>query len=396
MLGGFEIEGARPGCAVRPDDEGGVAAVLFEAQRHGLAVIACGSGKHRSIGNVPRDYDVALDTTALRATFEHEPNDLTVTVDAGVRFGDFADALAMRGQWLPVDAPADATVGGVLAANVSGPLRHAYGTLRDWVIGMRVAHPNGSISKSGGRVVKNVAGYDMHKLHIGALGTLGVITQVTFKLATIPQRSVSLVATFADPGGACEFVLGVRDQRLSCISAEVRAEPSRSGDAAEWRATVRLAGTPAGVDRSLLDLAALAKQHGTTAIDDGGDATTPNVSATTSLALRASAMPSNVAALLERVVRLNAGLVDLSATVCAGVVRCSVAEFADGRALIEQAQRDADALDGSLFVESAPLDVKRRIDVFGRDRPDWMIMRQLKREFDPAGTLSPGRYVGRI
>jgi glycolate oxidase FAD binding subunit len=295
---------------------------------------------------------------------------------------------------LPIDAPADATAGGVVAANVSGPLRHAFGTLRDWVIGMRVAHPDGSVSKSGGRVVKNVAGYDMHKLHIGALGTLGVITQVTFKLATIPQRSVWVSARFTEPATAVAFVLDVRDRRLSCIAAEVGGDATLTGE--RWRATLRLAGSQAAVERSLRDLAVLAAAHGTAVLEGGDEAGASARTSATGVVIRASVLPSQVGDLMNRFSTLNGGAVECSSTVCAGLVRTTVREPIDARAIIDDARRHVVDLGGSLFVEAAPLELKREIDVFGAPRPEWEIMRRLKHEFDPAGTLSPGRFAGRL
>jgi glycolate oxidase FAD binding subunit len=390
----FEIDGRAPICVAAPLTEDGVAAVLTEARKARVAVVPIGGGCHQAIGNVPRGYDVALDTSGLRATLEHEPDDVTVTVDAGVRIDDLAAALATHGQWLPIDAPADATVGGVVAANVSGPLRHAFGTLRDWVIGMRVAQPDGSVSKSGGRVVKNVAGYDMHKLHIGALGTLGVITQVTFKLATIPQRNVWVSARFTEPATAVAFVLDVRDRRLSCIAAEVGGDATLTGE--RWRATLRLAGSQAAVERSLRDLVVLAAARGTAVIEGGDEAGASARASATSLVVRASVLPSQVGDLLNRFSTLNGGAVECSSTVCAGLVRTTAHEPIDARAIIDDAWRHVVDLGGSLFVEGAPLELKQEIDVFGAPRPDWEIMRRLKHEFDPADTLSPGRLAGRL
>jgi glycolate oxidase FAD binding subunit len=132
------------------------------------------------LGNIPARYDIALRTTKLDRVIEYEPADMTVAVEAGMTMGQLQSLLAGRGQFLPIDAPADATVGGVLAAGVSGPSRHAYGLPRDWLIGCRIVLADGTIVKGGGRVVKNVAGYDIQKLVAGSLGTLGVIAEATF------------------------------------------------------------------------------------------------------------------------------------------------------------------------------------------------------------------------
>src|SRR6266498_4107469 len=143
----------------------------------------------------PRRVDLALLTTGLNHIVEYEPADLTVTVEAGMRFADLQAALGEHGQFLALDPAVDsnATIGGIIATNASGPLRFSFGSARDLVIGTRVANPDGSLTRAGGRVVKNVAGYDLNKLHIGGLGTLGVIVELSFKLAPIPPALVRAV-----------------------------------------------------------------------------------------------------------------------------------------------------------------------------------------------------------
>src|ERR687883_1494657 len=146
----------------------------------------------------PRRLDQIIETTGLNRVVEYEPADLTVTVEAGMRFAELQQRLAEEGQFLALDPPAaeGATIGGVIATNASGPLRFAYGTARDLVIGTRVANPDGTLTRAGGRVVKNVAGYDLTKLYIGSLGTLGVIVELSFKLAPIPPVLSTVVGSF--------------------------------------------------------------------------------------------------------------------------------------------------------------------------------------------------------
>lgn len=393
----FEIDGLRPSCVVEPQSEDALARTLAEARIRGVTVIPVGGGRHLHIGNVPSGYDVALSTRRLTTTLEHEPDDLTATVDAGVRVGDLAATLAARGQWLPIDAPGDSTVGGIVAANTSGPLRHAHGTLRDWVIGMRIAHSDGSVSKAGGRVVKNVAGYDMHKLHVGALGTLGVITQVTFKLATMPRACAALRASFEQVRSACAFVLAARDRGLPLIVAEVLS-PAEA-NSSRWTAVVRTAGQHVAVERSVRELTALAETHGaksTSRSEESMQEPTFAAISHQSVELRAGVQPTQVAETIEDFRAAAGGLV-LTATVCAGVVRCTADLQGQGaRDFIARATRAAERQRGSLFIETAPEDVKREMDVFGPQRADWEIMMRLKREFDPTGTLSRGRFAGRI
>ena len=147
---------------------------------------------------MPRRLDLLLATTGLNRVVEYEPADLTVTVEAGMRFSDLQALLAEQGQFLALDPAAEpeATIGGLIATNASGPLRFAYGTARDLVIGTRVANPDGTLTRAGGRVVKNVAGYDLNKLYVGSLGTLAVIVELSFKLAPIPPALATVVGQF--------------------------------------------------------------------------------------------------------------------------------------------------------------------------------------------------------
>jgi glycolate oxidase FAD binding subunit len=386
----FEIDGLQPRCVIRPQDETAVARCLTEAQHRGLAVSPVGSGGHLQIGNVPSAYDGALDMTGLDGTLQHEPDDLTVTVAAGVRFGAMAETLARHRQWLPVDAEAQETIGGLIARNGFGPLRHAYGTLRDWVIGLRVAHADGTLSKSGGRVVKNVAGYDMHKLHIGAFGSLGVITQATFKVASVPQEQVKLGASFESADAACAFVLAARDGGAALLSAEVH---SPHADRPAWHVALRAGGSPAAIERTRRDLGGLARNAGA-ALADADPSEQPRSHEGHSdapLVIRLSVPPSRVA---QALTTLSEGPdARLAATVAAGVIRI---ESPADRATLVLAQRAAAGHDGSLFVESAPVAWKRDIDVFGARRDDFAIMARLKDQFDPDRTLSPGRFMGRL
>lgn len=402
--GGVEIDGVSPTATVWPEDEQLLADVLCGARNCGLSVIAVGGGAHLSLGNVPDACDVAVSTARLDGTIDHEPDDLTVIVDAGVRVSDLQARLAEHGQMLPIDPPCaeGATIGGVLAANAQGSLRHAYGTLRDWVIGMRVAGADGRVTKSGGRVVKNVTGYDMHKLHIGALGTLGVITQATFKLAPLPHASETLVAGFARASDACGLILRARDAGLALHAAEAlspHAAETVLGDA-RWSAVLRLGGSDAAVARSMRDLRMLTADTGGRIAEHRSDVWSRWAAAFAPrrLSLRGGVLPSQAAETLDALDgRLARAAPKLSATVAAGVVRADL-DCAGERAgaLAARARETFEERRGTMIIDAAPLALKEEQDVFGAARADIELMRRLKREFDPDRTLSPGRFIGRI
>lgn len=398
------VDAMLPEIAVAVTDEDDVAFVLREARDAGLSVIPLGGGCHVGIGNVPESYDVALSLGRMDGVVAYEPEDLTITLQPGVRLAELQLLLAQQRQLLPLDPPAGeaATIGGVLGANASGPLRHAYGTARDWVIGMRVAGPDGVVSKSGGRVVKNVAGYDLAKLHIGALGTLGVITEVTFKLAPAPPVSRSLAITCDTPHSAALVAFAANDAGLALQALELLSPPAAYAILGEsrWSLLARAGGAQAAVDRTIAELAALATGM-SGALSEARDTAWrawASTFAPAGLSLRISALPADVAESVEVLDRRFTGAAAmLSATVSAGLIRAIVdAQRVRPLTIIEYAREAVARRGGSVFIDAAPPLVKRQHDVFGELRSDVALMRRLKEQFDPSRTLAPGRQYGRI
>jgi glycolate oxidase FAD binding subunit len=369
-----------------------------------LKAIPVGGGAHLHLGNPPEAYDLALSTARLNRIVAHEPADMTVTVEAGVRFADLKAQLATHGQWLPLDPPGieRATIGGLLAANVSGPLRHRYGTIRDWLLGIRVVHADGTTSKSGGRVVKNVSGYDLHKLYVGTLGTLAVIAEATFKLAPLPQLDRTVAAACPTAAAAASIISAVHERGLAVISAELLSPTAANAvcGASSWLALLRVAGGEAAVARTLRDLGDYVELAEGSLADTGDAWVRWRASfAPATLSLRFSAMPSRAAHLAESFDRRFVGDAPvLSATVTAGVVRLNLTPSDDARclSLVESAREIAARYDAFMVIDAAPLAVKQQTDVFGPPRSDIEIMRRLKSDFDPQRTLAPGRFMGRI
>lgn len=405
-LAAASVDGRTSSALVRPPDSDTVRRVLSEAQTQGLAVIPIGTGCHRALGNPPRRYDVALSLQALNTIVDYEPADMTVTVQAGAQLADVRAALAAHGQFLPLDPPGaeSATIGGVIAANAFGPSRHAFGTVRDWLIGIRVAHAGGTESKSGGRVVKNVTGYDMHKLYAGSLGTLGVITEATFKLAPLPHTRHVRALGFADAAAAARVALAARDRGLALHALELLSPTAAhrvTGDAA-WSVLALVAAGPGAAGRTLRELDELAREQ-SAPVSDPGEAAWAAWSeafAPGGIALRIAAAPSETGPLVERLDRRYAGdAARISATIAAGVTRVRFDAPPPGRgaALIAVAREVAARHHGTCVVEAAPPDVKAAAgDVFGPAREDFSIMRRLKDTLDPAGVLAPGRFLGGI
>ncbi|HEX3371846.1 MAG TPA: FAD-binding oxidoreductase, partial [Candidatus Acidoferrales bacterium] len=256
-----EVCGVRPSAVVAPADAVQISEIVRFAVAEKLAIIPTGGCTKLEIGSPPSRYDVALDLSRLNHLLAYDPKDLTLGVEPGVRIADLLAALGEQKQFVPLAVPfaERATVGGIVATNSSSPLRHAYGAVRDFCLGMEFVTGEGAQAKSGGRVVKNVTGYDLHKLLIGSLGTLAIITRVNFRTFPLPQAQKTFIASFSGPEAAFEFCRSIAHSVLTPQFVEV-ADPSAgqlifSGQAFEriqpdrWSAIVTAAGQPAVVER---------------------------------------------------------------------------------------------------------------------------------------------------
>ncbi|HEY8172655.1 MAG TPA: FAD-binding oxidoreductase [Dehalococcoidia bacterium] len=396
----YAVDGMLPDIVVAPTTEEELSRSVREVSDAGAAAIVVGGAQHLSLGNIPSSYDVALSTEHLRDIVAHEPADLTVTCEPGVRLADLERVLAPHNQYLPLDAFGDSTIGGVIAANVFGPMRHAHGTVRDWLIGIRTVQPDGIVTKAGGRVVKNVTGYEMMKLHCGALGTLGVISQATFKLAPLPAATTTVAVACGSAAEGAALILAARDAGLAMRRAELvsSAVAVRLVNERGWHTIIEFAGGQAAVGRSLKGIAAIAptnpQEIDATIWDSWSDS-----SSGANVRLRASVLPSEAGAMAAMLVdRTSVAGVELSCTVTCGALRIEfdTDEVADGRIELERIRATITARGGTMIVEAAPVAVKRDIDVFGEPGSDFEIMRRLKAGFDPQRTLSPGRFIGRL
>jgi glycolate oxidase FAD binding subunit len=420
------VDGLVPRRVERPETAEGVAEAVRRAAEVGEAVIPWGAGTKQGLGNVPRAYDVALDLSALDQVLEYEPADLVVTVQAGIPLAKLQERLAEAGQFFALDPPyaSRATLGGTLAANASGPSRLLYGTARDLVLGLRVATTEGELIKSGGRVVKNVVGYDLNKMHIGGLGTLGVIVEATLKVHPLPAAEATVLAAFrtlepahAVAGRIARSVLYPRAVELvhgPLDAPDGPALPVPAGEAA-WRVLVWAAGSPATVDRQVRDAIAWCHEAGATevvrleghehrrlwnAVREFGRAGTngpPGPSDSPTL-LKLTCRPSQLVELVPAVERAaqtqGAAPPPMVAHAGSGVLYIAPGPLEPHQlqGLVELAA----VRGGSGVIEQAPLAVRRALDVWGPTRGDFWLMQRLKQAFDPQGTLNPGRFVGRL
>ena len=416
------VDGKIPECVVTPVTAEHVAAVLRYAAEHHLAVIPRGNGTKLSTGNPPRRYDIALSLAALNRVIHHEPADLTITVEAGMPFGAFQNHVGQGGLWLPLDprGGGESTIGGIIAANAAGPLRQGFGGPRDMVLGLKIALPDGKIAKTGGRVVKNVAGYDLGKLLTGSYGTLGVIVEASLKLFPKPPER----ATFAMGAGTLGTARDLRrsilrspldplrlvllDSPAVALLGQLALDYERPG-AELW---IELGGSHRVIERCMLELRHLASGVGATiARRENPEEAWRDVSNLAhclqqkypEVTVLKAALPTVASeeflsraqqeAESERIALASFAQVGL------GIVHlCGLQEKLTPNlgGMISRLRKAAVDLNGTLVVEHCPLDLKKQVDVWGGGGDDLEAMRKMKLAWDPQEVLSPGRFVGGI
>jgi len=339
----------------------------------------------------PARLDLGIETTRLSRVVEYEPADLTVTVEAGMRFAELQRVLGEQGQFLALDPPleAGATIGGLIATNASGPLRFGFGTARDLVIGTRVANPDGTVTHAGGRVVKNVAGYDLNKLYVGSLGTLAVLVELSFKLAPIPPSQAVVAGDFADGAAAGALIGSVVRSPLVPLAIELNGAR---------QVVFRLGGYPQAVERQVRDLSGMIRERGGEPRElSWEDLQRMRLEARRrELVVKATAPISQSAALVGL---LERHLADLQPTVWAhagnGVAFAACNAPSDASPLVTlRSEIRRLGSNASLVIERCPTGLKAGIDVWGDPGPSLALMRAIKVKLDPHNTLNPGRYVG--
>lgn len=397
------MDGEVPAAVVLPEDEEAVAAVLAAAARHGAAVAPRGAGTKADLGAPPARVDLVLSTARLNRLVEYEPADLTVTVQAGMPLAALQAVLARHGQMLAVDPPraGAATVGGVVAANAMGPRRLAYGSIRDLVVGMRVALPDGRRIRCGGRVVKNVAGYDMNKLFIGSLGTLGVITEVTCKVRPLPEAAETLLAGFGDLGAALGCAEALLNSELLPAAVVVLSPGAarRLEAPGPYALAVALEESPANVryqaDRIWPEVA---RAGGRAAGALAGAAEAGFWEGVRNYGDRSGAalcckVNTVISGLEGEFRKADTAAADAVAYVGTGHVYL-YAPAGDEAEMERTAAAWLRPAEGTAVLERAPAPIRRRLPVWGDPGPAFPFMAGLKRTFDPGGVLNPGRFVG--
>jgi glycolate oxidase FAD binding subunit len=396
------VDGVAPRRIAEPGTADELARCLRWAHGAGLKVASRGGGTKMGWGNPPAACDLLLSTARLNRVCEHAWADMTVIAEAGCRVADLQKALAEHGQHLALDPlwPERATLGGILSTNDSGTLRLRYGSLRDLIIGITVALPDGTLAKSGGKVVKNVAGYDLAKLFTGALGTLGVITQAIFRLHPLPRDTRSLTFT-GTPTALNQLLLAMQASKLAPLGLQLRAAPG------EAHLDIRFDGTAAGIQAQLDQVRQLAAPCQPLAgVPD--DLWTAHQAlwegASPALVAKLSVLPARIAALCALIERSAAARSLAWKMVVQGVGAGYVRLEGDEPALRatflglreELAATGETKSGGTIVALACPLAVKRGLDVWGSAADAQPVMVRIKQRFDPDGTLSPGRFLGGI
>jgi glycolate dehydrogenase FAD-binding subunit len=428
------VVGVQPVCVVEPGTNEEVARVLQWANANEVRVLPRGNGTKLEWGNAPSSGDLALSMRRMNRVLEHAWADMTATVEAGCTVQRLQQTLADHGQRLAIDVvwPERATIGGILATNDSGALRLRFGSLRDLIIGVTVALPDGTLARSGGKVVKNVAGYDLPKLMTGALGTLGVITQAIFRLHPRPQQTKTF--TFAAPNcdDANRFMLRVQDSQLAHVAMQMRASGSSHpplgkgaapasyegpGTTGQTAVDVLFEGTETGIAAQAAHVRELAgklvesvpEADAWSAREELWRGDEP------SLVAKLSVLPENIAATTKmiadecQVAELRWNLVAQAI----GVITLRM-ESAVKDTLVNTAMRLRHTLARPSAGKGAALQVTTasrdgvslmvlhrpngavRIEAWGEPGNALSLMMRVKQQFDPKGTLNPGRFVGGI
>jgi glycolate oxidase FAD binding subunit len=385
-----------PSAVVYPDTAEKLATVMAIAHRHGYKILPCGGGSKIDWGGLVDRVDLVISTERLHRLIEHAIGDLTVTVEAGMKFAELQKILATANQFLPLDPPypETATIGGIIATAAAGSLRQRYGGVRDLVLGISFIRADGETAKAGGRVVKNVAGYDLMKLFTGSYGTLGIISQVTVRVYPLPAASQTVVLS-----GETEAI-GIASQNLLSSTMTPTAVDLLSkelvdclGIDAGMGAIVRFQSIAESVKEQAARLLEIGQKLGLSArvFADAEEA---------DLWQKLQAKTSDRTAIIGKVgIKPAQALAALASHAGVGLIHASSGlglwQFADAEMVLKMRQICQDR-GGFVSIMAAPATVKQQLDVWGYQGNAIGLMHKIKQQFDPKNLLSPNRFVGGI
>jgi glycolate oxidase FAD binding subunit len=394
---------------IEPETAEEIAAVLASASQRRAAVVIRGGGTKIAWGRTPAPIDIVLDTRRLNKVVAHEYADLTATMQAGARIEDVNRELARHGQWVPIESPFEgATIGGAIATNDSGPLRHRYGTPRDLVIGVRLALTDGRLIKAGGNVVKNVAGYDLGKLVSGSFGSLAAIVSATFKLMPLPAASSTLIATFDSAGALVAALAAITGSQLEAAACEVhvsyrpaegasearRAKP----EAAQYRLLLKFESTPGALNahvqraRALIGGAKCDLVTAATESDTWRDYSR-SVWQAPGIIVKASWLPASAGGVLAFIDDMRGSATDVEVAgrgaLGSGLFRIDD-DASRQRAAVERMRSRSDLFRHVVLLR-ADTGLKQHVDAWGSLGDAGPIGGAIKHALDPHGILNAGR-----
>lgn len=419
QLESFAVDGVNPEVAVFPETIEQVSEIMKLASKETLSVITMGSGTKSSLGNKPDRSDIILSTKNLNRIIEHGASDLVATTECGITLSGFQEELNKKNQFLALDPPhikRGATVGGIIATNDSGPERLRYGTAREFLIGIKVVKADGSIFNGGSKVVKNVAGYDLPKLYVGSLGTLGIIVESTFRLYPVPEYSETYIASFSSLEKCRDSVLKLLDSDLVLTSLEL-LNPELAGQISESNdldvnngCYVLLVGIR-NVEKAVRDqidtVKTICDENSGSGFLVNGDKESqlwdsvrdfPEESIkTTGAVCKSGVLVTQIPKLLDSVERLSNeySVKSLVSTRAGnGISLIAIEGKAESvKPAIENLRNFLSSIGGTLILLQAPIEIKQGFDVWGDIGSGLGIMKKIKFNYDPDNILNPGRFI---
>ena len=402
----YKVDGYIPSKTISPKSPESLADLLRIASENRWNVIPFGFGNMMNIGSIPNGYDIALDLNQIPKYIQHNSEDLTVTCSSNTSFGELNLKLQEKQQWLPFDSPLinDQSVGGLLACNLPGSLNACFGYIRDYVIGMKTATPFGQITKSGGTVVKNVTGFDLTRLHIGALGTLGIITEASFKIIPLPERQIylridnentnalidlsSLLNNILQSFGVAELLidsLGVASIYMTCIGTEKVVN--------EKLLEIKTILFDHEIDLTLNEI----EEKEWLNIQDFGWINEDDL-----VLGRINCLPTDTIKILQQINRIVADnkkeRIDTLTNSKRGVIKYKINpdNIEDTIQITENIRDKVKKHSGYTVIENSGTFDKNKLNIWGDIPESFPLMRKLKSEFDPVNILNSGRFIGGI
>ncbi len=394
-----------PQCIVYPQNPLEIAAVIAYIHDNNGKILLCSGGSKLSWGGLVQNVDVVVSIECLNQLIEHAVGDLTVTVEAGTKFADLQAVLAKSGQFLPLDpaSPESATIGGIIATADAGSLRQRYGGVRDLLLGITFVRADGQIAIAGGRVVKNVAGYDLMKLFTGSYGTLGAICQATLRVYPLPEASITVVLT----GNVENLTQAAKTLRASALT------PAKFDLLSPELVTNLCLGEGMGLVASFASLRESVKQQSATLVEVGKQLGLHSSiyidkdearlwqelqqqmrqTDIEQITCKIGVLPATAVEVMLLLDSVSRGMSLIHALSGLGVWRCpadtTVAEILRVRSLCQ-------SKGGFLTILEAPLGCKQQLDVWGYAGNSLELMQKIKHQFDPKNVLNPHRFVGGI